>query len=763
MGILYRISDYKNGSPKKSKAFWGTGRFKVSYPLFDIILFALYCLVITSLMYGCAPAETARKDTEPLQETPQQVQDKPALNIPEITSLEITEQGITVTSDKSFEYSVYKPSDPFRVTVEIRGVTPGSYAGRTEPKIPSPVTEVKAVHIKSPVEGTRLDILLSAPEELVPEYTTGKLLLKVKVEEAASVPLIVPEEEPVMKEDIPAAELLPAQYIENVSMERKIDSVVVTITGDGKITPDIFPLDNRLVIDIPGVDIRAKVPDTVIKPLRGIRWAEHEHKTRIVLDLDPNTFFDVVSIGEKIEVSLRSPETVKMAKPVEPAEKKEKVEKVAETKEPKAVTAPVPTPEELMEGRYTGRRVSLDFQDADIIPIFRLLADVSGYNFVIDPKVRGKITMKLINVPWDQALDIILKIHGLSMVVDGNIIRIAPVADLAREKEEIVRKAEAERKAEPLVTKVFPISYAGVGNVKTAIEQARILSDRGTVSMDERISSLIVKDIESNMPKVEELIATLDKPTPQVMIEARIVEVNTNVSKDFGIQWGIKASSYDNLTRLGGLSTLTQGASGPYMIDLPSGAGATSGTGINFGFMNAARTFGLDLQLSAIEDSGHGKIISNPRIITLDNAEAMISQGDEIPYRKITAEGTVSEDFKPVTLELRVTPHITPDKNISMKVSIKKDEADYTRLSSLGTPAIMKKEANTNIIIKNGETFVVGGIYKKSKSTSEKGLPVLMDIPILGYLFKGEKIQDSTTELLIFITPRIIEKPADDK
>ncbi|HHN64503.1 MAG TPA: type IV pilus secretin PilQ, partial [Nitrospirae bacterium] len=610
------------------------------------------------------------------------------------------------------------------------------------------ITEIRPTHIVTPQEGTRLDILLASPADVVPEYSDGKLTLTVE-ESAEETGVSRPEEGAVAtaaeeKEETPPepemqkpALTAPAQHIEDIGMYRRDEKVVVMIKGDGLLKPEIFPVNNKLVMDFEGVSMKASIPEEVVRPLKGIRWGIHDDKVRVVLDFEPDTTFDVVSIGDSVEVSLTSPYTVK-----------EQLQKGARVKQ-KAVTGAIKAPEGGPKAVYTGTRISLDFQDADIIPIFRLLADVSGYNVVIDPGVKGKITMKLINVPWDQALDLILKTFNLDKEIEGNIIRIAPVSVISREREQKAKMLEAEQKAEPLVTRVFPISYANVGKVRTSIEQAKVLSKRGSISIDERISSLIVKDVESNMPKISKLIKTLDRPTPQVMIEARIVEVNTSATKDFGIRWGTTITSKSRLTTFQGLT--------PYVVDFPStSAGPGSGAGFTFGFLNPQQTLGIDLEISALATSGKLKIISNPRIITVDNEEATISQGKSIPVRKLTSEGTVSTEFKDIKLELKVKPHITPEGSIILNVNAKKEELDPTIPSVEGVPGTDKKEAKTNVIIKDGETLVIGGIYKTVNNNSQSGLPVAKDIPILGWLFKNKKKESQTNELLIFITPRIV-------
>jgi len=276
---------------------------------------------------------------------------------------------------------------------------------------------------------------------------------------------------------------------------------------------------------------------------------------------------------------------------------------------------------------------------------------------------------------------------------------------------------------------------------------------------------MLVKDIASVFPEIERLLITLDRPTPQVLIEARIVEVNTATTRDLGIQWGINIKTSNTLSSLGGLSgvpsvTPGQFTGGNYLVDFPSkSVGPLAGSGFAFGIINPAKTMALDLQLSAIETAGNGKVISNPKILTIDNGKAKIMQGKSIPVRKLTSEGTISTEFKDVTLELNVTPHITPDGSISMSVDIKKEELDPTVPSVEGVPGTDKKEANTNVIIKDGETVVIGGMYKITTNDSTSGVPGLMKIPFLGWLFKGNAITSSTNELLIFITPRIVEKP----
>ena len=416
----------------------------------------------------------------------------------------------------------------------------------------------------------------------------------------------------------------------------------------------------------------------------------------------------------------------------------------------------------MQEGKYTGNKISLDFQDSDIVPIFRLLSDISNRNIVVNPEVKGRLTMKLINVPWDQALDLILKsvTPPLGQRVEGDVIRIAPITVFTKENEDKKKQQESEILAEQPETRFFSINYADVTVVSTAITASKVLTARGSVSVDKRTSSMVIKDAPSVFPQVEKLLASLDKPTSQVMIEGRIVEINSNDERDLGIQWGIKMSATNTLSQLAGLSGLSTApfTGNSFMVDVPA-AVSGRGSGINFGVLSPDRTFGLDIQLSAIETMGSGKVISNPKVLTVDNGKAKILQGKSIPVRKLTTEGTISTEFKDINIELNVSPHITPDKSVGLDIEIKKEEIDPTIPSIEGVPGTDKKEAKTSVIIRDGETIVIGGMYKLNESVSQQGVPGLLKLPVLGWLFKNNHTTTTTTELLIFITPRIVEKP----
>lgn len=407
---------------------------------------------------------------------------------------------------------------------------------------------------------------------------------------------------------------------------------------------------------------------------------------------------------------------------------------------------------------YVGEKINIDFQDAELSHVFRLIADISGYNFVVSPDVKGKFSMKLLDVPWDQALDVILRNYGLSKTMEGNIIRIAPTSVIAKEEEEIAQAKESQEKSGNLITRIYSVNYANVEDIKKSIETAKILTKRGFISADTRTSSVIIKDVEKMHTEYENLIRSLDVPTPQVSIDARIVEVNSNYSKELGIQWGALVKPTPQ-TIIGG-TTLT-GKNGffsgnPLLVNLPAAVSQGSGGSIGIGYIGAGVLRALDIQLSALEAAGKGKIISNPRVMTMDHQKAKILQGKKIPYETFSQEGTQTA-FVDAAIELTVTPHITPEGTILMNIETKKNEADFSQRSFNGVPTININEVTTQVLIVDGDTLALAGIYKTTSSKDTSGVPGLSKIFGLGWLFKTEKDVDDSTELMVFITPRIVK------
>jgi type IV pilus assembly protein PilQ len=407
----------------------------------------------------------------------------------------------------------------------------------------------------------------------------------------------------------------------------------------------------------------------------------------------------------------------------------------------------IPSVQHVVKKVYKGRRVTLEFSDADVRKIFALIAEVSNLNFLIADDVTGTISIKLVNVPWDQALDVILDAKGLGMQREGNIVQIKPKARIqSQADEDLLAKKAAERGME-LRTMVFEVNYASTSDVATQFTALK--SERGTITKDDRTSRVIVKDIQSALDEMRGLLKTLDAPEKQVMIEARIVEASSNFTRDLGVQWGLHFK--DGSASVLGINTVDSSFGG---VVSPAGPGTSGSGGIGMGmsFGKLTSNIQLDMRLSAAATIGQVKIISTPKVVTLNNKAAKISQGQSIPYQTTSAEGTKTE-FVEAALTLEVTPHITADGAVSMKIKASNNSPGS---SASGPPPINKKEATTELVVANGETTVIGGIYVDSDTESDTGIPFLADIPLLGWLFKSNSKTKTRSELLIFITPKLV-------
>ncbi len=440
---------------------------------------------------------------------------------------------------------------------------------------------------------------------------------------------------------------------------------------------------------------------------------------------------------------------------------------------------------------FTGEKLSLNFQDIEVRAVLQLIADFTDLNLVASDTVSGRITLRLQNVPWDQALSLILKTKGLDKRQTGNVLMVAPAAEIAeRERQELETNRQLEELA-PLQTEFIQVKYAdakeifklfgragGSQSVATGSSQgggttgatgpreATILSSRGAVIVDERTNSLMVTETADKLDELRRLIKSIDIPVRQVMIEARIVIASTDFSRQLGVQWGGAAvlGENNNWTLAGrreGLDTLG-GTNGPSAATFPdslavdlgaTGAGTSS---IAVGFTN--KDVLLQAELSALEASGHGEIVSQPKVITGDKQKATISQGTEIPYQKASASGETTVEFKDAVLKLDVTPHITPDDRIMMKLTINQDSVGEFITGEFGSqiPTIDTTALDTQVLVDNGQTVVLGGVFKTEEILSETKTPVLGDIPYLGRLFRKDSKESSKNETLIFITPKII-------
>ena len=430
---------------------------------------------------------------------------------------------------------------------------------------------------------------------------------------------------------------------------------------------------------------------------------------------------------------------------------------------------------------YEGQRLTLNFQDIETRAVLQLLAETSGKNIVVSDTVTGNVTLRLRNVPWDQALDIVMTTKGLDMRQNGNVIIVAPAEEIASREAADLTAQQAISELEPLYSEFLQVNYAKAADLATLVsgEGNAMLSERGTIAVDERTNTLLVRDTAERLQNIRRMVRTLDIPIKQVLIESRIVIVNDDFSRDLGARLGLTAydeNSTDGVTVISGSGTGTDtminsaianlGNSGTiFPIQLPL---LNNRYNVNVPVSPAAGRFSLavleteylvDLELSALEAEGRGEIISTPRIITANQKEAKIEQGVEIPFQQSSSSGATTIQFKKAVLSLTVTPQITPDNNIIMDLAVHKDSVgEIISTGGLGgtVPSIDTRNVETQVLVADGQTVVLGGIYETERRETTTKVPFLGDLPFAGFLFRSKQRVDSKTELLIFVTPRIL-------
>jgi type IV pilus assembly protein PilQ len=434
---------------------------------------------------------------------------------------------------------------------------------------------------------------------------------------------------------------------------------------------------------------------------------------------------------------------------------------------------------------YSGERLTLNFQDIDVRPLLQLLADTSGQNIVVSDSVKGRVTLRLQNVPWDQALDIVLKTKGLAMRRKDNVILVAPQQELAaQEKAELEAQKDLQELA-PLRTEFLTVNYAKASEIARLVKSTgggSLLSERGNVTVDERTNTLLVQDTPENLTAIRSMVATLDIPVRQVLIESRIVIVSDDFSRDLGVRAGFTRVSDDikDLMAVSGSAQATDtimnsaldnlATSGqPFPVDVPFGP-TFDRYNVNMPVANPAGRIALsildfddfliDLELSAAQSEGRGEIKSTPRVITANQREAIIEQGVEIPYQESASSGATTTQFKKAVLSLKVTPQITPDDRVILDLTVTKDSVGQLVPSATGgfVPSIDTRNIQTQVLVKDGQTVVLGGIMETERRDSVKKVPGLGDVPVLGYLFKTKGKVNNRDELLIFVTPKILRE-----
>jgi len=713
------------------------------------LIFTAYCLLLTAYFFsGCATSKTESKKLDNAasslkveEKADQSKREKAALTkVYAEPSADMVQ--LTIETTDPLQYTAFKLNDPSRLIIDLSNVGLGDI--KSPIKVERGVVGAVALHYFEQSNTTRVEIGLSAPiSHEISKPASNKIIVSIKSKST----------EENNETTVASGKII---TVNSIDVQRLSDGKTRIIVKTDSVEPKFTLIKKedlkRLSMDVEDARILPqgqKALDTtqVSTFVKKVSSFQHKDKpqpiVRIVAELTEISSYNISRNGTDIVLDIEPPGVAS---------------KKIEAKQ--SVSAEAKINDVSLEGgkKYNGRKISLDFQDADITNILRLIAEVSELNVITSEDVKGKVTMRLINIPWEQALDVILKTNKLDMIREGSIIRIAPAAKIAEEKKAFneAKKAAIEGKVveeetEELITEIFSISYAKAGDLTKNLE--KIKSKRGDITIDERTNTLIVKDIAKKITEMKSLVEKLDKRTPQVLIEARIVEVNKNFSKELGIEWGGKFNLASDVN-FPNTVAVTGSSVGTSAVSLPAAAGLGSGGAISATLGSVTGATQLDLRLSALEATGKARILSTPKITTSDNKEAVIESGRSIPYATVSQSGTQIQ-FIDATISLTVTPHITPDNFVSMKIVATKNEADFANQVQ-GTPSIIKKKANTEVLIRDGETTVIGGLYKTTKQENVAGVPWLMKIPIIGWLFKKKSDRDDGEELLIFITPKII-------
>ena len=693
--------------------------------------------------------------------------------------------AVVIEATEPVAYVTSQP-DPLTVLVDLRNVSAGGIQAAATAR---GLTPLRGVHVEesrsadgTPVARIRVNLDRAASHRV----RTTRNLIVVEVD----------RQEPARMATAAASATVTraaATELRAVRASRSGDEVTVTIVGNGPLTASTVEeskdLPPRVLLDFEGVAAGRAVPAVVgvnqadVVRVRVATNSRTPLVTRVVVDLTRKVTYRVEPAGaggEEVRVIFGTaatslPPTVATAVVDVP----EAAAVVMPAAEPGpapvvAAAAPVlgaPTGQvqnpvgQEMAGRakpkFSGHPVSLDFQGADLRAVLRTFAEISSLNVVLDPTINGSVDVSLRDVPWDQALDIILRANRLGYFVDGTVVRIAPLTVLAEEESQRRKLTDEQALAGELMVLTRPLSYAKAGDLVPILTRSA-LSARGEVQVDPRTNTVIIRDLPDRLRAAESLLVALDLPQPQVEIEARIVQTSRDFARSIGVQWGASgrvSPDLGNTTPLafpnnGSVAGRTGAALGdggvPGAVELGV-ANATSALGLALGSINGA--VNLDVALSALERAGQGRLLSTPRVSTQNNVEAEITQGVQIPIQT-TANNTVTVTFKDAALSLKVTPQITASNTVIMRVNLENAAPDYSRAIN-DIPPIDTQRAVTTVLVADGETTVIGGIYLSREQSVQGRTPLLSRVPLLGWLFKREEASDESRELLIFITPRI--------
>ncbi len=721
---------------------------------------------------------------------------------------------VSIIGDGDFSrYKVSGLREPARIVIDLFGVENYKF----NPASLSPTREIERVRVARHNDKVRVVLDLN-PEALPVPYDVrrepGKLTVSLGFRQDAQESLLEspderefqgekeqPQEEDKARWDIPPSE---ARY---AGIPRSWEEATPSIVEPPRILDP--KASERKEMERPSVDVAENSGNVIGKPKEdGHELEKWNPPQRDIVWVDPRVDIQKKKQGTFLPKEARiQPAAFSMAQ-------------VAKKPLPKAPAVSIQEEEEeefkistgMEPGKtYTGQKLDLDLQDIDLDNVFRLIAEVSNLNIIVSEKVKGKVTMRLKEVPWDQALDLILSTHKLGMIQQGNVVRIAPLKDLLDEEKERKRvkqerlqaKIEAakrlqeaeieaqerERKLRPFVTEFITLNYTKAkdfqAQIKDILTKEPKLERVGTAVVDERTNTVTITDYPEKIERIKQYKEKVDKPTPQVLIEARIVKATKNFARELGVQWGAQYAEYDKRGEWAwGVSSATGSGTTPPVTPSSWQSGSfTQGTGRDFfplsGWMvnlpatllptppgiglQVGRLVGdlinLDLRLSAAEREGLTKIISRPKVMTLDNVEATIKQGREIPFTQVNPEGNVSVVYKEASLKTTVTPQISPDGRVRLKLDVTDDFPDRSNANPItGNPEIVKRQGTTEVLVRDGETVVIGGVLEETRATAEDGVPWLKDLPGLNWFFERKTRRHDQTELLIFVTPFIVQQ-----
>jgi type IV pilus assembly protein PilQ len=676
---------------------------------------------------------------------------------------------IAIEASAPVPYVASQP-DPKTFVVELREVVAAGVENEFTASPGNPVADVQ-VEAAAAADGTtvaRVRMTLDRP--MRPRVRSARNVIYVETETAAATPA-----------GTAAAAVAtasgPSPMIRDVRVQRRGDATAVTLLGTSRLLASsiVEPKDgpHRVLVNLPNVGFAVPKSTNVGQgPVERVRIGFDPKAplvTQVSIDLSRTSPYRVESSPDGNDLTLVFDEPAgdpfsalqKQGAPAAvPAAVAAPAQKLAAQAAPPPAPsqAPAQQPVAPAQPRYTGNPVSLDFQGADLRAVLRTFSEISGLNLVIDPTIQGTVDVALKDVPWDQALDIILRANKLGYVVDGTIVRVAPLTVLADEEAQRRKLTDEQSLAGELRVLTRSLSYARAEDLQKLLTQT-VLSQRGSIQFDQRTNTLIINDLADRLERAAGLVTTLDRPEPQVEIEARIVQTSRDFARSLGIQWGFGAkattalgntlpTSFPNQAELGGRG-VQQGAVGN-VVNMGVNA-ATSAIGLALGSVNGA--VNVDVALSALERTGQGRILSTPRVSTQNNVEAEITQGVQIPIQTV-ANNTVTVSFRDAALTLRVTPQITATNTVIMRIAVENASPDFSRAIN-GIPPIDTQRALTQVLVGDGDTTVIGGIYVSREQASQDRTPGLHRLPLLGWLFQRNETQDESRELLIFITPKI--------